>query len=539
MKSNSVISNLIKSIQNNLPLSLLLILIIGLIVRLIGIWHGLPLQINIDEPAMISRVLGLKSSLNPGAFDWPHLYYYMNAPFYAIFGVIRSVTDSFISYPPILLGPSMFFLISRVITAVLGVLTIFVVYLIGKEMFGKTQGLIASLIMAILPIHVLESRYAKTDVAQTFFSAISLYFIYRLFQTNLKRYYIWAGIFIGLSASIKYGGVLMFFPLLLAFGLSVPWKKWFTKDSIYKLFLSGIFAVLAFVITTPFSVLDFEKFISTERAVGAVWQIQNVGNVEWVEYPIELYETFVEMYPENIGFGLYIVLVFLIILFIFFNKRRKEYVILLLPFIVFSLYISRFQRSPDHYFIFLAPMYVVALAGFLYEIYEFLLLHLTKNRLVPKDIRNKKAIKILTLITFGIILIPTLFNTIQTTVIYARQDTRKMVYDWVQKNISQSEDLIYIYGEDFETISFRPQNTERIKRVDRGSIENDEYSYLIIGTKYPLDMDEFFIEDRYKDVIRGNYRPILQTATLEYIVENNYRNGPSVYVFRIIPFPEE
>ena len=59
-----------------LPRSLWIIVFIGFGLRIWGIWYGLPLPLNIDEPTTISTVLNLQQNLNPGHFDWPHFNYY-------------------------------------------------------------------------------------------------------------------------------------------------------------------------------------------------------------------------------------------------------------------------------------------------------------------------------------------------------------------------------------------------------------------------------------------------------------------------------
>jgi 4-amino-4-deoxy-L-arabinose transferase-like glycosyltransferase len=223
--------------------ALLLVFISALLVRVWGIWYGLPLQINIDEPALVSTVLSLKRDLNPGHFDWPHLYFYMNGLFYGIFLAFRFILDLLLTLPESFYSVEAYFVVSRLLNALVGSFTVLAVYFLTKLIFNKQTALIAAFITAFIPVHVYESHFAKTDIAQTFFTAISLYFIYKVFLTNQRKYYIISGLFIGLTTSVKYGGVLLFFPLLLAFLLNI--KK--IKDIQFKQTIKNFFLSFAYI----------------------------------------------------------------------------------------------------------------------------------------------------------------------------------------------------------------------------------------------------------------------------------------------------
>jgi 4-amino-4-deoxy-L-arabinose transferase-like glycosyltransferase len=69
--------------------------------------------------------------------------------------------------------------VARVVPAVLGILTVLVTYLIGKQLYDTKVALIAALVLALLPYHVILSRQVLLDVSLTFFFALTLYFLVR------------------------------------------------------------------------------------------------------------------------------------------------------------------------------------------------------------------------------------------------------------------------------------------------------------------------------------------------------------------------
>ena len=69
--------------------------------------------------------------------------------------------------------------VARVVPAVLGILTVLVTYLIGKQLYYTKVALIAALVLALLPYHVILSRQVLLDISLTFFFTLTLYFLVR------------------------------------------------------------------------------------------------------------------------------------------------------------------------------------------------------------------------------------------------------------------------------------------------------------------------------------------------------------------------
>ncbi len=126
------------------------IALIGGALRFYGLGH-IPAGLNGDEAEEGVEAMSLLETSMDRWGDhfpifFPHvgsgmqpLYTYLTVPLFA------------------LLGPSVLAL--RLTSAVLGFLTIFVTYFVGKLHFGRSAGLLSMLLVALLPWHMMQSRW--------------------------------------------------------------------------------------------------------------------------------------------------------------------------------------------------------------------------------------------------------------------------------------------------------------------------------------------------------------------------------------------
>ena len=531
MRIKGYLNKLIAFIRH-VPLSLWVVAIIGLISRILGIWYGLPLALNVDEPSIVSTAFKLKHTLNPGRFDWPHLYFYINAVFYAIFSMARHIIGIFLNLPESWYTPSPFFLVSRLVTVMFGVLTIFALYYLAKIVFENEKiALISAIILSILPIHVHESHWAKLDVAQTFFVTLALIFIYKVYLNVNRRDFVLSGVFIGLATSIKYNGFLLYFVLILAFLLHYKRnvRAWVEKENILNFIYAGISSIVVFFLGTPYALIDHKLFLSHEYGKGVLWQFQNIGKVPWPQYPVELFETFFVMYKTDLGIFLWLIFILLIILFLFFNKRDDKTVLFLFPVIVFSFYISRFNRSPSHYFLFLTPMYVIVISKFLYDVYIWLVGYLNSH--TERKVNNR----VLGIALLAIVLIPSVYITIKTDFYMSNSDTRIMAYKWVNNNLpdEKNSEFLYVYGENLEMVPFRKNQTKRVKKVDSDYLGDEGFpAYLIIG-KNGVSYNDLTSIKMDSDLVKGDAEEVLRHSKLLLYLSNDNRYGPPIFIYKV------
>ena len=153
-------------------------------------------------------LLGPTSSV--GGFFLGPIYYYMMAPFL------------FLSrYDPV--GPA-------IMVALIGLLTIFLVYALGKEFFGKVAGLIAALLYAVSPIVIIYSRSSWNPNVFPFFTLSSLYTLYLAVKKNKWWLFALSGFLMGINLQIHYlatfvGAIMFFYVTFVNFRPRLIWIK--------------------------------------------------------------------------------------------------------------------------------------------------------------------------------------------------------------------------------------------------------------------------------------------------------------------------
>jgi len=488
----------------------------ALLLRLTGINHGFPFIFHPDEPTVIQTSYGINFYLNPGHFDWPHLYMYFNFFVYKGFALFREVfaqlgiREQMQTYMPIIWDQELiFYLITRILSAFIGALTVFPVFSTGKRLFNEKAAIFAALGMALLPFHVWHSHYALIDVPAAFFVACSMYFAAGILKGDNVQDYIGAGFYAGLAASTKYNGGLSLITVPLAHILKVlnNKEKFLKSGALLNLFLTVIFAILAFLIGTPYAILDYKTFIRTDGPKGALWQFTNVGSVELIERIPRFFDVMINKVAENTGYT--ILSVFFIVLFILIFKSvlRKgsasdSYLcFLLLSGLFFLLYISGFEKSRAHYFMISYPYLAVVFGYFVDQVYVFL------------ESRIKYVSILLFLLVFGFPFYYSSLNAVK----FLNSDTRVYLYNWLAENTKPGDSILYNSGEMNSVIEKTGLTGVRSDKLAAGVIP----TYIIVAFEGTITDVDFNFGGR-----RAEFEQ-------KYSIDNEYRLGPKVNIYSL------
>jgi len=211
--------NLSTPSERSLTYAVLAVLGVALVLRLWGIGFGLPYDFTPDEVHEIVRAL----KLGAGEYSWTPgkggLYYFLFAEygllyvFWWVTGEVSAPADFALRYVQ---DPTAFYLAGRVTVAVMGTVTCWVVYLIGKRLYDWRIGLAAALIGATAHYHGVWSHYINVDIGMTLavWASILAYIEYERVQQT--RWLVGAGVLGGIAFAFKLPGAIVALPLLLA-----------------------------------------------------------------------------------------------------------------------------------------------------------------------------------------------------------------------------------------------------------------------------------------------------------------------------------
>ncbi len=246
---------------NNFGLSRMLLvaaLVIGTFLRL---WNINAMGFNTDEAvyagqaASIAGVPGLKD-IFPVFRAHPLFIQFLLSLFYKI-----SFSD----------------LAGRFLAVIAGVGTIYLTYLIGKNMYGRVIGSLAALFLAFMPYHVLVSRQMLLDGPMVFFATLTIYALVRFSRSQKSVWLVAAGSSMGLTFLSKETSIVLLGAIFAFFALT-PEIKAKIKDM--------LIAILAFILTVlpfPLSLILSSGGSSTGLSY-LTWQLFRRPNHEWSFY---------------------------------------------------------------------------------------------------------------------------------------------------------------------------------------------------------------------------------------------------------------
>src|SRR5436190_1331230 len=195
--------------------------------RIVGIAYGRPFPLfSPDEKSIVPRAWQMVhgGGLDPHWFDYPSLLMYLLAPFQSWQG-----------------APS--YLTARLVVLVLALGAIAAAWWLGTRAYGVTAGAVAAAVVAVETAEVAYSRMAVTDVPLTLGVAAALAL---LVGGRIEL----GGLVVGLATSVKYPGVLLLVPLVVA-GYRQP----------RRLAVGAVLAAVAFCATSPFFGAHFDRYV--------------------------------------------------------------------------------------------------------------------------------------------------------------------------------------------------------------------------------------------------------------------------------------
>lgn len=178
--------------------------------------------------------------------------------------------------------------VSRALTGLIDVGTVWLLFLLGRRLYGTAVGLLAAAFLAVNVMHIQLAHFFISDPYVTFFGVAAVYWLVRGVQgaddgrrtadgrawsvVGSRSSIFWAAVCIGLAIGSKFGAVLLLLPLALAIWL-VDRERF-----VGRLLVAGLVVFAAFFVTNPFAVLDQScELLTPETAVGPV----TIPAIDW------------------------------------------------------------------------------------------------------------------------------------------------------------------------------------------------------------------------------------------------------------------
>ena len=258
---------------------MLVVMLLAVSLRVWGIGFGLPVATaRPDETQIAGPAVGyLSGDLRPPFFHWPTLFQYVVALAYVLYAVVGRPLTGFASLAAFAesrrqnLAP--FLYISRSLSMLFGVATVWCVYAIGRRVFDATVGVVAALFLALAFLHVRDSHFGVTDVPVTALIVGAVLLILRWRDAGGFGRAIVAGLVTGLAGSMKYNGLVASVAFAVAWILRTVEAPAPRSRSVRRLAVElvsySVAVAVGFFGTSPYILIDWPRFLADTGAVEA------------------------------------------------------------------------------------------------------------------------------------------------------------------------------------------------------------------------------------------------------------------------------
>jgi len=327
--------------------------------------------------------------------------------------------------------------VARVFSAIVGVLGVYSIYLLGKEVANKKVGMLAAFLLTINYFHIYYSQEVRMYGLLFLLTVLSFYRLVIYLKNTTYKNAVWYGFFTGLMIFTQFFGLFVLASQM--FILLVVLLRLDKKDKLQFLFKSLVSGAIIIAIFAP----AINIFIETTKKKYAVFQPTSVDNIK------QIFKDFA--YNSD---PLILVSILLIAVYFIFGIKNKWFknkevslmIFVLLSWLLISLILPILRSylvTPmitSRYFIVILPPILIFIAMGIASI-------------------NKKAIKITAVVFFGVVslyeltfhndyynkIAKTQFREISEYVI--KENTKK---DPVVSNLSWY--LIYLFNKDESNI---------------------------------------------------------------------------------------
>lgn len=443
-------------------------------------------------------------NMNPAKLDFnPHMFSYGGLYIYLIGACLKIasflnflVLTSDITY--YFLHPNemgKFFCLGRLVGALIGVLAVYIIYLIASFLHDKKTGLIASLFLSLMPAVVIYAHYLKPYVFNLPWFLLSFYYTCKILHSDKISNYILAGLFAGIA-----GGILLpFGTIFISIFVSHLIKRisWNIKNTILSLFEKSIIfsivsAIIGFIGVNPYLLVSLKEAMAEyrflSRCVPFNFSFDNI-----------LFYSRVSL-SAGLGWPLLIVVIAGVLYSLY--KREKTDILILSFIIPAYFYISATTYNSIHYGIYMLLFFIFLSA-----------------RVLGVGLKRGKIIRSTTLIIILIVSLYTFLYSLSYDRIFARKDMKTEAGKWIIENIKKGESVGF--GRQLTPYAHPPINILEYK-VSWIEEEKDKIDPL---PKYYVFSENDSIPDGFKLILKSQYCEIKRFENFPEVFEIKFLYG--------------
>ncbi|MBV6627329.1 MAG: glycosyltransferase family 39 protein [Rivularia sp. (in: Bacteria)] len=377
--------------------------------------------------------------------------------------------------------PIEFYILPRIIQAVVTSVCMVYLYILSKRLFGKAVALCAIILLSLEPFFLAYQRFITTDALQADFGILGLLLFLFYLKSNRRKFILASGLFVGLAIAAKVTAVFLVFAVILVvvgieFDVSflrftkIGWKRRCRELLSWILTMIVVFAItLPAMWTSPGYVLGkMFKGVLQESGRGFFFFLGEITDAPgMIFYPLVL----IYRLSPALQIGLLAGIAILII-----PKLRRshqntsELTVLALTGGLFLLFLSLSSNKIDRYINFCLPIIaLLAAAGWL-RIFALL-----------KDWMNNKQINLTLISGLSLFILQLLF-------LLPYYPYYLTYYNPLFGGAKAAQNIFMIgQGEGLETAARWLNNSSNVKSLQVASWYSKYFAAYFDGTTIPIE----------------------------------------------------
>ncbi len=361
--------------------------------------------------------------------------------------------------------------VGRPLSALADAGTIFLIYVLGRRMFGRGAGLLAAALTALAVIHIQNSHFYRPETFSVLFTLGSFWAMLRMVERRRLRDSALLGLMIGLALAPKISILPLLLPLSLAYWYRILDSvdgRWpdinvaVVRRTLGHAAVAGAVAGAMFLLTTPYAILDAGAFFGDIGAQANMARHAGLWpfTIQYIDTPAFLYQiqqSSVWGLGLPLGIVAWIAIPFTAILALRRGKSRRADLLLLAWVVPTLLFLESFEVRFLRYVFPLMPFMILMGARMLLWLVDVfrspvrpLPLELPRRHRVTEKIdslarRLRGSLPSLAWLPMGLVAVvvgATAFYALAFEKVYVRDHPAVTASNWIKANVDPGTSIL-------------------------------------------------------------------------------------------------
>jgi hypothetical protein len=492
---------------------LVLLFLAAFLIRVVAIDWGLPSQnypyaaFQADEPIILHSSLAIgRGEYNLFLRNYPFFYYlsFLVFSFYYLIGLLTGAFTNLADFKAQYVQDiSQFLLVGRYFIVVMASLIVVMTYFLGRRMFGRQVGVIASIFMLFSFGHVLYSQVFRLDSFLPFLFLLSLYWMMGL-ENNAEsrlRPFVIGAILLACTVATKLTAWALIVPFFLIPFIVDGRFSWRIQRWPHQFVFSLVVLLGAYIAMIAPTLVEIQSVL----AENSVTISQSDSTAHLAPYQHSLFWHALHILPRQLSLPVYFLALAGLLFMIFDRQNRLAVYFLLATLVAYLIPVGYSARTTWRDMLPMLPLLSISAAY---------ALNLMIDAVLVKRL-NRPELKIwATAVAVTLLLIIPVANIVQYKYLMRQQDTRDIAREWIHDNIPpQSKIAVESYGPGIVDEGHRQRVSAHIAQL--GQVEQRDRLRAPTYRVYLLDWDLRVAQDELEP---DKLVPYLLRHEIQYVV---------------------